>query len=55
MLADLSGECHAPEFDEAWERERTANTLIGVAVQLRSTGCSIRDTNCSEPCATIRH
>ena len=55
MLADLFGEYYAPEFDEAQEGERTANTLMGVAVQLPSTGCSIRDTNCSESRATGGH
>ncbi len=28
MLVDLLSEGYAAEFDESWERERTANTLI---------------------------
>ncbi|APX97908.1 IS6 family transposase [Natronorubrum daqingense] len=43
-LADLLSESYAAEFDEAWERERTANTLTGVAVRLHATGCSLRET-----------
>ncbi len=44
MLADLLSECYAAEFDESWERERTANTLTGVAIRLHATGCSLRET-----------
>ncbi len=32
------------EFDDRWERERTANALTGVAVLLHATGCSLRET-----------
>lgn len=29
---------------ECWKRERTANTLTGVAVRLHATECSLRET-----------
>ncbi|SEL75990.1 putative transposase [Haloferax larsenii] len=42
-LADLLSECFAADYEETWERERTA-TLRVFAVQLHATGCSLRET-----------
>ncbi|QFU84441.1 IS6 family transposase [Natronorubrum aibiense] len=44
LLADLLSECYAVEFDEVWERERTATPVRVFAVRLHSTGCSLRET-----------
>jgi putative transposase len=44
MLADLLSECYAAEFDESWERERTATPVRVFAVRLHATGCSLRET-----------
>ncbi len=43
-LADLLSGCYAVEFDEAWERERTATPVRVFAVRLYATGCSLRGT-----------
>ncbi len=43
-LADLLSESYAAEFDEAWERERTATPVRVFAVRLHATGCSLRET-----------
>ncbi len=43
QLADLLSECYATEFDEAWERERTAMPVRVFAVRLHATGCSLRE------------
>ncbi len=43
-LADLLSECYATEFDESWERERTATPARVFAVRLHATGCSLRET-----------
>ena len=43
-LADLLSEFYAAEFDEAWERERTATPVRVFAVRLHATGCSLRET-----------
>ncbi|WP_222912843.1 IS6 family transposase [Natrinema sp. SYSU A 869] len=43
-LADLLSECYAAEFDECWERERTATPVRVFAVRLHATGCSLRET-----------
>ncbi|GAB7121159.1 hypothetical protein JCM9743_36300 [Natrinema sp. JCM 9743] len=39
MLADLLSESYAAEFDECWERERTATPVRAFAVRLHATGC----------------
>ncbi|ELZ79644.1 transposase [Haloferax larsenii JCM 13917] len=44
MLADLLSECFATDFEETWERERTATPVRVFAVQLHATGCSLRET-----------
>ncbi|PGF14455.1 IS6 family transposase [Natrinema sp. CBA1119] len=44
MLADLFSESYAAEFDECWERERTATPVRAFAVQLHATGCSLQET-----------
>lgn len=44
MLADLLSECYAAEFDETWERERTATPVRAFAVRLHATGCLLRET-----------
>ncbi|RKD86217.1 IS6 family transposase [Halopiger aswanensis] len=44
MLADLLSESYAAEFDESWERERTATPVRAFAVRLHATGCSLRET-----------
>jgi putative transposase len=44
QLADLLSESYAAEFDEAWERERTATSVRVFAVRLHATGCSLRET-----------
>ncbi|WP_049888346.1 IS6 family transposase [Natrinema sp. J7-2] len=44
MLADLLSESYAAEFDECWERERTATPVRAFAVRLHATGCSLRET-----------
>jgi len=44
MLADLLSESYAAEFDECWERERTATPVRAFAVQLHATGCSLQET-----------
>lgn len=41
MLADLLSECFATDYEETWERERTANTLTGVAVRSRCQHSSV--------------
>ncbi|MFU8869049.1 MAG: IS6 family transposase, partial [Natronococcus sp.] len=43
MLADLLSESYAAEFDECWERERTATPVRVFAVRLHATGCSLRE------------
>ncbi|AHG02011.1 hypothetical protein HALLA_01545 (plasmid) [Halostagnicola larsenii XH-48] len=43
-LVDLLSECYAAEFDEAWERERTATPVRMFAIRLHATGCSLRET-----------
>ncbi|GAB7019516.1 IS6 family transposase [Halostagnicola bangensis] len=43
-LADLLSESYAAEFDEVWERERTATPVRVFAVRLHATGCSLRET-----------
>ncbi|WP_121744826.1 IS6 family transposase [Natronorubrum halophilum] len=44
MLADLLSKSYDEDLEEAWENERTANALTGVAVRLHATGCSLRET-----------
>ncbi len=44
MLVDLLSEDYAAEFDESWERERTATLVRVFAVRLHATGCSLRET-----------
>jgi len=44
MLADLLSDCYDADLEETWENERTANALMGVAVRLHETGCSLRET-----------
>ena len=44
MLSDLLSESYAAEFDECWERERTATPVRVFAVRLHATGCSLRET-----------
>ncbi|MFP9062629.1 IS6 family transposase [Natrialbaceae archaeon A-chndr2] len=43
MLVDLLNESYAAEFDECWERERTATPVRVFAVRLHTTGCSLRE------------
>ncbi len=43
-LADLLSEYYAAEFDESWERERTATLVRVFAVRLHATRCSLRET-----------
>lgn len=40
MLADSLSESYAAEFDESWERERTAMP-VRVFAALHETGCSL--------------
>ncbi len=49
QLADLLSKSYTADLEESWERERTANALMGVAVRLHATGCSLRETQ-----ATLR-
>jgi len=44
MLADLLSESLAADYQECWERERTATPVRVFAVQLHATGCSLRET-----------
>ncbi|WP_082146656.1 IS6 family transposase [Halostagnicola sp. A56] len=44
LLSDLLRKSYTAEFDECWERERTATLARVFAVRLHSTGCSIRET-----------
>ncbi len=44
MLSDLLSKSYAAEFDECWERERTATPARVFAVRLHATGCSLRET-----------
>ena len=44
MLADLLSESLAADYQESWERERTATPVRVFAVQLHATGCSLRET-----------
>jgi transposase-like protein len=44
MLADLLNESLAADYQESWERERTATPVRVFAVQLHATGCSLRET-----------
>ncbi len=44
-LADLLSESYAAEFDECWERERTATPVRAFAVQLHATLFASRDTS----------
>jgi putative transposase len=44
MPTDLLRECFAANLEETWERERTANALMGFAVRFHTTGCSLRET-----------
>ncbi|MFC6766833.1 IS6 family transposase [Natrinema soli] len=44
MLTDLLRESYTAEFDECWERERTATPVRAFAVRLHATGCSLRET-----------
>lgn len=44
MLVDLLSESYAADFDESWERERTATPVRVFAVRLHATGCSLRET-----------
>ncbi|ADQ68948.1 IS6-like element ISHbo1 family transposase [Halogeometricum borinquense] len=44
MLADLLSECFETDYEETWERERTATPVRVFAVQLHATGCSLRET-----------
>jgi len=43
MLADLLNESYTAEFDEWWERERTATPVRVFAVRLHATGCSLQE------------
>ena len=44
MLADLLSESLAADYQESWERERTATPVRVFAVQLHATSCSLRET-----------
>ncbi|ELY31585.1 putative transposase [Haloferax volcanii DS2] len=41
--ADLLSEYFATDLKETWERERTAILVRSFAVQLHTTGCSLRE------------
>ena len=43
-LANLLSESYAAEFDECWERERTATPVRVFPARLHATGCSLRET-----------
>jgi len=44
MLADLLSKSFAADYQEYWERERTATSVRVFAVQLHAAGYSLRET-----------